>query len=75
MYFETGDKILEVNAKLTERINIVNFNLEQRLHTETSKLKEELDYYKTEIFHLKMELGRIRDYIRLPWYKKIFRKL
>jgi hypothetical protein len=78
MYFETSDKIVEVEAKLNERIKILDSNMTRQINNlinENKLLKEDLSYYKKETFHLKMNLGIIRDYIKLPWYKKIFKKL
>jgi hypothetical protein len=82
MYFETGDKIMEVEAKLNERINIIQINFNKQLqekenifNKEIQTLKDDLTFYQQLTFRLKMELDETREYIRLPWYKKIFKKL
>jgi hypothetical protein len=73
---------MEVEAKLNERINIIQININKQLqekenifNKEIQTLKDDLTFYQQLTFRLKMELDETREYIRLPWYKKIFKKL
>lgn len=74
MYFETGDKIIEVNVKLTEQINILRHNVNNRITEENKVLRNDLDYAINENTKLKNKINSIEEYIKLPWYKKIFKK-
>jgi hypothetical protein len=58
---------INFNKQLQEKENIFN--------KEIQTLKDDLTFYQQLTFRLKMELDETREYIRLPWYKKIFKKL
>lgn len=75
VYMYESDATQSIEYRINERINILdNKHLnEERNIRETIKLEH--GFVENENKKLKQEIDILKGYIKLPWYKKLFKNL
>lgn len=75
VYMYESDATQSIEYKLNQRMNVLDqkhVNAEQELY---NRIQLEHGFVEDEKKKLKRELDIIKEYIKLPWYKKLFKKL
>jgi len=67
--FYESDVQNDLKVDFLKRINI----LENKIYSDINNLKQINERQKQQILELENKIKSIKDYINLPWYKKLFK--
>lgn len=72
VYMYESDSMQSSEARVQDRLTVLDSKINQKLQEIEDKNKLQLNQLKNELKGNQIKIDKLTEYIKLPWYKKLF---
>jgi len=72
VYMYESEAMQSTEARVQERISILNNKFDMKIFDLDNEFKKKIFELSNELKHKEIKLNHLIEYIKLPWYKKLF---
>ena len=72
VYMYESEAMQSIEARVQERISILNNKFDMKIFELDNNFNTKLSNVKNELLGNEVKLKHLIEYIKLPWYKKLF---